>query len=213
MASRYLAPFSTSRGLWGRDPFLQLHRDMNRLFDDTLRDWGGSQSQIGGGQYSMMPRIDVHEQDNRLEVTAELPGVDQKDVELRLDDDILTIRGEKRNERKDKQAHITERSYGSFQRSIQLPFTPKADDIRADFRDGVLTVSIPRQEQQERSRRIEIGGTASAGQQISSGQGSQGGQGEEAGETGQSGRSAFRFGSGSAESESKGSGETKTRST
>lgn len=210
MASRFLTPFSSGRALWGRDPFVQLHRDMNRLLDDTFRDWDGGE---GSGGLLTAPRIDVHEEGNTLEVSAELPGVEQKDIEIRLDEDILTIRGEKRNERKDKQAHITERSYGSFQRSIQLPFTPKADDIRADFRDGVLTVSIPRQEQQERSRRIEIGGAASAGQQISSGQGSQGGQGEEAGETGQSGRSAFRFGSGSAESESKGSGETKTRST
>jgi len=208
MASRYLAPFSTSRGLWGRDPFLQLHRDMNRLFDDTLRDWGGSQSQIGGGQYSMMPRIDVHEQDNRLEVTAELPGVDQKDVELRLDDDILTIRGEKRNERKDKQAHITERSYGAFQRSIQLPFSPDPNQVHAEFRDGVLTIAVPRQEQQGRSRRIEIGGAASptSGQPVSTAQGGPGGRREEMGE---SERSAFDFDSGKA---AKGQGTGKTRS-
>jgi len=208
MASRFLAPFSSSRGLWGRDPFLQLHRDMNRLFDDTLRDWGGSQSQAGGGISAMMPRIDVHEQDNRLEVTAELPGVNQKDVELRLDDDILTIRGEKRNERKDKQAHITERSYGAFQRSIQLPFSPDPNQVRAEFRDGVLTIAVPRQEQQDRSRRIEIGGTASrtSGQPISSAQGSQGGRGEEVGE---SERSAFDFDGGKA---AKGQGAGRTRS-
>jgi HSP20 family protein len=208
MASRFLAPFSTSRGLWGRDPVLQLHRDMNRLFDDTLRDWSGSQSQAGGGASAMMPRIDVHEQDNRLEVTAELPGVDQKDVELRLDDDILTIRGEKRNERKDKQAHITERSYGAFQRSIQLPFSPDPNQVRAEFRDGVLTIAVPRQEQQDRSRRIEIGGAASrtSGQPISSAQGSQGGRGEEVGE---SERSAFDFDRGKA---AKGQGAGRTRS-
>ena len=208
MASRYLAPFSSSRGLWGRDPFLQLHRDMNRLFDDTLRDWGGSQSQAGGTTSAMMPRIDVHEQDNRLEVTAELPGVDQKDVELRLDDDILTIRGEKRNERKDKQAHITERSYGAFQRSIQLPFSPDPNQVRAEFRDGVLTVAVPRQEQQDRSRRIEIGGAAgrTSGQPISSAQGSEGGRTVPAGE---GDRSAFAFDSGNA---AKGHGAGKTRS-
>jgi HSP20 family protein len=208
MASRFLTPFSSGRGLWGRDPFLQLHRDMNRLFDDTLRDWGGSQNQVGGGSSAMMPRIDVHEQDNRLEVTAELPGVDQKDVELRLDDDILTIRGEKRNERKDKQAHITERSYGAFQRSIQLPFSPDPNQVRAEFRDGVLSIAVPRQEQQDRSRRIEIGGTASrtSGQPISSAQGSQGGRGEEVGENE---RSAFDF---DRDKAAKGQGAGKTRS-
>jgi len=208
MASRFLTPFSSGRALWGRDPFLQLHRDMNRLLDDTFRDWDGGE---GGGGLLTAPRIDVHEEGNMLEVSAELPGVDQKDIELRLDEDILTIRGEKRNERKDKQAHITERSYGSFQRSIQLPFAPRPDDIRADFRDGVLTVSIPRQEQQERSRRIEIGGAAS-GQQISSAQGDQGGKGQEAGKAGETGRSAFQFGSGGDKSEAKGDSE-KTRST
>ena len=208
MASRFLTPFSSGRALWGRDPFLQLHRDMNRLLDDTFRDWDGGE---GGGGLLTAPRIDVHEEGNMLEVSAELPGVEQKDIELRLDEDILTIRGEKRNERKDKQAHITERSYGSFQRSIQLPFAPRPDDIRADFRDGVLTVSIPRQEQQERSRRIEIGGAAS-GQQISSAQGDQGGKGQEAGKAGETGRSAFQFGSGGDKSEAKGDSE-KTRST
>jgi HSP20 family protein len=209
MASRFLTPFSSGRAFWGRDPFLQLHRDMNRLLDDTFRDWDGGE---GGGGLLTALRIDVHEEGNMLEVSAELPGVDQKDIELRLDEDILTIRGEKRNERKDKQAHITERSYGSFQRSIQLPFAPKPDDIRADFRDGVLTVSIPRQEQQERSRRIEIGGAASAsGQRISAAQGDQGGMGQEAGEAGETGRSAFQFGSGGDKSETKGDSE-KTRS-
>jgi HSP20 family protein len=207
MASRFLTPFSSGRALWGRDPFLQLHRDMNRLFDDTFRDWDGGE---GGGGLLSAPRIDVHEEGYTLEVSAELPGVDQKDIELRLDEDILTIRGEKRNERKDKQAHITERSYGSFQRSIRLPFAPKPDDIRADFRDGVLTVSIPRQEQQERSRRIEIGG-ATSGQQISSAQGDQRGKDQEAGEAREAGRSAFQFGSGGDKSQTKGDSE-KTRS-
>ena len=168
---------------------------MNRLFDDTFRDWGE------GDQRSLLaaPRLDVHEQDNMLEISVELPGVDQKDVELSLDQDVLTIRGEKRNERKDKQAHITERSYGSFQRAIQLPFAPKADEVRADFRDGVLTVSIPRQEQQERSRRIEIGTAPAREGQLSSAQGDQGGQGAEVGEQGD--RSAFSFGKSESEGE------------
>ena len=195
MASRFPTPFSPGRGLWGRDPFLQLHREVNRLFDDTFRDWGE------GDQRSLLaaPRLDVHEQDNMLEISVELPGVDQKDVELSLDQDVLTIRGEKRNERKDKQAHITERSYGSFQRAIQLPFAPKADEVSADFRDGVLTVSIPRQEQQERSRRIEIGTAPAREGQLSSAQGDQGGQGAEVGEQGD--RSAFSFGKSESEGE------------
>ena len=65
------------------------------------------------------PRIDIHESENALEVTAELPGVSQNDVDLRIEGDVLTVRGEKRNERQDKQAHVVERSYGSFQRSVR----------------------------------------------------------------------------------------------
>lgn len=178
MASRFLAPYSSDRGLWSRDPFLQLHREVGRLLDDSFRDWGGPGA-FGG--LLAAPRIDVHEEGGRLEVTAELPGVDQKDIELRLDDDVLTIRGEKRNERQDRQAHITERSYGSFERSIQLPFAPDPDQVRADFKDGVLTIAVPRQDQQERSRRIQIGGTA-------------GKQDQPAAQAGQSDRSAFNFG-------------------
>ena len=182
MASRFLAPHSSDRGLWSRDPFLQLHREVNRLLDDSFRDWGGPGA-IGG--LIATPRIDVHEEGGRLEVTAELPGVQQKDIELRLEDDMLTIRGEKRNERQDRRAHITERSYGSFERSIQLPFAPDPDQVRADFKDGVLTVSVPRQNEQDRSRRIEIGGTAGQRGQPSSATHEQGGEGD---------RSAFNFG-------------------
>jgi len=182
MASRFLAPHSSDRGLWSRDPFLQLHREVNRLLDDSFRDWGGPGA-MGG--LIAAPRIDVHEEGDRLELTAELPGVDQKDIELRLDDDMLTIRGEKRNERQDKRAHITERSYGSFERSIQLPFAPDPDQVRADFRDGVLTIAVPRHNQQERSRRIEIGGAAGQRGRASSAGREQGGQGD---------RSAFNFG-------------------
>jgi HSP20 family protein len=160
MVSRYLAPFRPG-GAPTRDPFLQLHREMNRLFDDTFRGFGGGQD---GGAPMSVPQMDIHEQDNRIEITAELPGVSQDDIELDLDGDMLTLKGEKRNQRQDKQAHVSERSYGSFYRSVQLPFAPDPDQVTADFKEGVLTVSIPRNEQQERRRRIAIGGTAQQGQ-------------------------------------------------
>ncbi|MBV9491529.1 MAG: Hsp20/alpha crystallin family protein [Verrucomicrobia bacterium] len=68
--------------------------------------------------------MDIHESENGLELTAELPGVSQNDLDLRIEGDVLTIRGEKQNERQGKHAHVVERSYGSFQRSVQLPFAP-----------------------------------------------------------------------------------------
>lgn len=163
MASRFLAPFG-SRGFTGRgDPFQELHREVNRLFDDTFRGMDVGR----GSQGSMMaPRIDIHEAGDDLEITAELPGVAPNDVDLRIEGDLLTIRGEKRRERKDEQAHIVERSYGSFSRSIQLPFQPDPEQVRADFEHGVLKVTVPRQGQQEKSRRIEIsGGSGQGGRQ------------------------------------------------
>jgi len=155
MVSRMMTPFG-GRGLMNRgDPFLDLHREMNRLFDDTLRGMGGSAS--GQGAMMGMPRIDVHDAEESLEITAELPGVKQEDVDLRLEGDMLTISGEKRQEHQDKKAHFVERSYGSFSRSVQLPFQPDPDQVQADFENGVLRINLPRQGSQERSRRIQIG--------------------------------------------------------
>lgn len=155
MVSRMMTPFG-GRGLMNRgDPFLDLHREMNRLFDDTLRGMGGGAS--GQGAMMGMPRLDVHEAGENLEITAELPGVKQEDVDLRLEGDMLTISGEKRQEHEDKKAHFVERSYGSFSRSVQLPFQPNPDQVQADFDNGVLRIRLPRQGSQERSRRIQIG--------------------------------------------------------
>jgi len=170
MVSRMMTPFG-GRGLMNRgDPFLDLHREMNRLFDDTFRGMGGGAS--GQGAMTGMPRIDVHDAEENLEVTAELPGVKQEDVDLRLEGDMLTISGEKRQEHEDKKAHFVERSYGSFSRSIQLPFQPDPDQVQADFENGVLRIRLPRQGSQERSRRIKIGQTQ--GQRTIEGSASQG---------------------------------------
>ncbi|MCK0532521.1 Hsp20/alpha crystallin family protein [Sphingobium agri] len=180
MASHFMTPFG-GRGLLNRgDPFLDLHREVNRLFDDSFRAMGSSPG--GHGTMMGMPRIDVHEAGDKLEITAELPGVAQEDVDLRLEGEMLIISGEKRREHEDKQAHILERSYGAFSRSIQLPFQPDPDQVHADFNNGVLKISLPRQGSQERSRRIQIGNG-----QIGNGQGGQvleGRSGDPGGEAG-----------------------------
>jgi len=151
MASRFLTPFG-GRGLLGRDPFLDLHREVNRLFDDSLR----SMRDDGAGAM-LSPKVDVCPTDDGWEITAELPGVDEKDIDLRLDGDMLTISGEKRDERKDDKNRFVERSYGSFTRSIQLPFTPDPEKVVADCDRGVLTIKLPKGVEQERSRKIAIG--------------------------------------------------------
>jgi HSP20 family protein len=111
-----------------------------------------------------MPRVDVSESENEYEVTAELPGIDEKDVELTLADNVLTIRGEKKVEReekdKDKNYYMSERSFGSFRRAVPLPAEVDEDRVEANFKNGVLTVHLPKSPQaQARTRRIEVKGT------------------------------------------------------
>ena len=157
MASRFLTPFG-GRGLLGRDPFLDLHREVNRLFDDSLRTMR-EDSGSGGTGFMLSPKVDICQTDEGWEITAELPGVDQEDIDLRLEGDTLTITGEKRDERKDDKNRFVERSYGSFTRSFQLPFAPDPDKITADCDRGVLTIKLPKSAIQDKSKRISIGGS------------------------------------------------------
>jgi HSP20 family protein len=167
MARNPLSPFRSGGlmgGGFGGDPFMSLHRQMNRLFDDVLRESTGQMpsSQGQGGEGGMlMPHMDVSETDKELKVCAELPGVSEKDVDVRLEDDVLVIRAEKKFERKDEKEnyHFMERSYGTFQRSLRLPFRVEPDQVQADFNNGVLTVTLPKTRAQDRSRRIQVQGS------------------------------------------------------
>ena len=166
MARNPLTPFRSGFGTLGStDPFLSLHREMNRLFDDVFNDRLGSAPTAGSQQNGgvMMPDIDVSETDKELKVCAELPGVSEKDIDVRLEDDVLVIRAEKKFERKDEKEnyHFMERSYGTFQRALRLPGPVEPEQVQASLENGVLTVTVPRTEQQERSRRIQIGGSRS----------------------------------------------------
>jgi HSP20 family protein len=153
MASRFLAPFG-GRALLSRDPFMDLHREVNRLFDDSFRNMRESGGEAG---FMLSPKVDVCQTGDGWEITAELPGVDQEDIDLRLDGDMLTISGEKRDERKDDKNRFVERSYGSFTRSFQLPFTPDPEKVMADCDRGVLTIRVPKAAEQDKSRRISVG--------------------------------------------------------
>jgi HSP20 family protein len=162
MARNPLSPYR-SGGLSSdySDPFLSLHREMNRLFDDVFRgSFGGRQIEPGERGGAIMPDIDISERENEVRICAELPGVKQEDVEVTLSDDVLTIRGEKKFERKDEKEnyHFMERSYGTFQRSLRIPYSVNPDQVKADFENGVLTVTLPKTPQQEKSRRIQVSG-------------------------------------------------------
>jgi HSP20 family protein len=181
MARNPLTPFRSGGGLLGgADPFLSLHREMNRLFDDVFRGMPAGGAQGGTGQF-IQAHMNVSETDKEIRITAELPGVSQDDVEVNLDDDVLTIRGEKKFEQQDEKEnfHFVERSYGTFQRSVRLPFPVDPEQVRASFENGVLTVMLPKSALQERARKIQIqgGGTRTAG--AGGGGSAQAGQGDQ----------------------------------
>ena len=141
------------------DPFLALHREMNRLFDDALR---GGVAQAGGAL--LAPHMDVSETDKDVRIQAELPGVSEKDIEVSLNDDVLSIRAEKHQEHREERhgTHFSERAYGTFQRSLRLPFPVSQDQVQATFENGVLSVTLPKAQPQERSHRIPVQGPQQA---------------------------------------------------
>lgn len=137
------------------DPFAALHREMNRLFDDFWRAFDGAQ--FGDGRGVRWPEVDVDERDDEVVVSAELPGLDEKDIEVSLRDDVLTIRGERKVEHEDARKHLSERYYGRFERTIPLGIEVEGDKARASFGNGVLTVTIPKSaDARHRVRRIPI---------------------------------------------------------
>ncbi len=148
MAFRSLTPFGRSPvpSREDRDDFFSWRRDIDRAFEDMFKNFGSLPAVWGSG--TAAPKIDVKETKDGIEVTAELPGVDEKDVEVEINDDLLTIHGEKKIERdeEDKETgyHVMERSYGSFHRSVRLPFSADSGKIAAEFGKGVLKITCPR---------------------------------------------------------------------
>lgn len=130
-----------------------LQREMNRVFDSFFH--GADEPNLFNGAW--MPAVDVAEEDDAYVVKVELPGVNKDDVKITLESNILTIRGEKKveSEVKQKNYHRTERSYGSFQRSFTLPTSVKNDKIDAVYKDGILTVSLPKAEE-AKPKQIEV---------------------------------------------------------
>ena len=160
MAIRDLIPFtreSTTPSLW-RDwdtPVSGFRREMDRLFDDFFRAPGvgslGTRSGEFGGLSANWPSIDVKDKDNELLVTAEVPGLTDKDVELFVDNGMLTIRGEKKAEHEER--GYSERFFGKFERQIPLPSGVDEQNCRADFRDGLLTIHLPKTKEAEQARK------------------------------------------------------------
>ena len=116
------------------DPFNVLRQEIDRLFE------------VNPSFQAIRPEFEIKENEDGLNITAELPGVPEKDIDISLADGILTISGEKKSEeiKEGETYHITERRYGSFSRSLKLPYDPEGKDISASFTNGVLKITIPR---------------------------------------------------------------------
>lgn len=157
------------------DPFRMMRREIDDLFSDFAQRMPMAEN---GGLST--PAINVAETEGEIEVTAELPGVDQKDIKLSIEGKRLILSGEKKQEsQKDEKGwHVMERSYGSFRRSIDLPFEPKGGDVEANFENGVLYLTVkkpPAAAQQPKTVEIKAG----APKAISGGAGGGGGKEEQ----------------------------------
>jgi len=157
MNLRSLVPFGNG-GTRAQPPasaFGSLHREIDRLFEDFTRGGLG----LLGGQNNLMPSIDVSETDKQIEIAVELPGLERKDVEISIDNDMLTIRGEKKveetQEDKSKNYHVIERAYGVFYRAIQLPPGVDPSKVQATMSKGVLKITIPKPERSQ-AKKIEV---------------------------------------------------------
>jgi HSP20 family protein len=125
-----------------QDPFLALQGEMNRMFDSFFADPARGSSRLG----AFLPDMDVSENEKEVTVTAEIPGMDENDIQVTYNKGVLAISGEKRGDRQDKNSryHRIERTYGSFRREVSLPCEVEEDKITATFKKGVITVVLPK---------------------------------------------------------------------
>jgi HSP20 family protein len=143
-----------------RGDIVSLHREMDRLCESLWND--GFSSSLLSGDWSRMdvtPQLDVTEDDKSFSVKIDLPGMDEKDVDVTLSDRVLTIRGKKEEEKetKEKDYYRRERAYGSFRRNIEIPAAVDSSRIDASFKKGVLTINLPKtKEAQDKVKHIEV---------------------------------------------------------
>ena len=160
MALTDLIPWNRNRNLPAprqseEHPFLALHREMNRAFDRFFRDFDLPMTGTPGWSVGTWPHVEVSETDNEVKLDAELPGMEQKDIEVTFHDGLLTLKGEKKTE--NTGAVYSERWHGQFQRTIQLGPDVDPDKINAEFKNGVLSLTVgKRPEAQRQVKRIAI---------------------------------------------------------
>lgn len=144
------------------DPFYTFRREMDQMFDDFFGSGFGLTPYNRGGFMegfgSFTPQVDMTENEKEVKITAELPGLEEKDLDISLTGDTLTISGEKKAEKEDKgdNYYRMERSYGSFHRSIPLPTEVDTDKCNATFKNGVLQITLPKVHPKESAKKITV---------------------------------------------------------
>ncbi|MCY1236478.1 Hsp20/alpha crystallin family protein [compost metagenome] len=143
------------------DPFLSLHRNVNRLFDEVFRGFGPP-SLLGGTSpfNGSWPHVEIEENDNEIRLIAEVPGVDPDNIEVLLENGVLTLRGENKSETEDKDRRFSERYYGRFERRLSLGRQVDEDKVAATFKNGLLTLTLRKTEKARANvKRITIDST------------------------------------------------------
>ncbi len=167
MSVRDLIPWgrdsgSRAPGIFGNDrgnPLASFHREVDRLFDEVFRGFDSRLPAMGGMSSfgANWPSVEVSDGEKEIRVTAEVPGLGEKDIEVLLEDGVLTLKGEKKSETEDKGRNFSERFYGRFERRIPLGYEVEEDMVDARFKNGILTVTLPKTAKaQSQTRKIEI---------------------------------------------------------
>ncbi|MFP4179822.1 MAG: Hsp20/alpha crystallin family protein [Spirochaetaceae bacterium] len=139
-----------------RDPFSALQNEINQLFDRDLWNWGDMPGLFDGDMY---PALDIKDKEDSVEVRCDLPGVDKKDIDISVSGNTLTIKGEKNEEKEEKESNYYRKESwsGSFQRSVALPDSVDPDKADASMKNGILTLTLPKKED-ERRKKISVKG-------------------------------------------------------
>lgn len=141
-----------------RGPFSTLYAVMDRMFDDFTNSWSSMPLLREAGLIT--PSVDIVERNNLLEITVDLPGIDERDVDVEVEDGVLTLRAQRRHEREERDEnlrwHVSERSFGTFLRRIPLPADVDQDNIDATFDKGQLKIVVPLSDRQGQVKRIEV---------------------------------------------------------
>lgn len=156
------APVESAPSPLGLQSYYDLHRQMDRLFTEAFRGFGLASPALSPGFSGILrPSLDIEEAEKEYRITLEIPGVEKKDIQVVVDAGVLYIRGEKQREQKKSEGayHCVERSYGSFQRALNLPADADENRIGASFKNGILSITLGKYEGQEKpsARTIPIG--------------------------------------------------------